>query len=274
MNSLYGRFGLNIANKTFKKIVNIEEFNFLADEDLLDIMNFTGMKENFMIDYNSKEKFINKPNASVAIASAITAYARIEMSKYMNNSDFIIYYIDTDCIVVDRPIADWLVGKEIGQMKLENIIKVGYFVGPKIYFEELNNNQFISKCKGIGDLLTKDDFIKLYLGETIIKEKILFIKDYKNQAIKILPRDIEVSSDIKRIKIFNNKGHWIDTKPVSVILNSFKEENNLLATTDPNIGHIRQESGSLIVYSKGNLSLILSKQEHFALIPQPPPAPG
>ena len=40
--------------------------------------------------------------SNVAIASAITAYARIEMMKYKTLPDINVYYTDTDSIFVDK----------------------------------------------------------------------------------------------------------------------------------------------------------------------------
>lgn len=38
--------------------------------------------------------------------------------------------MDTDCIVVNKPLADWMVcPTELGKLKLEPIIKV-----PRVYF--------------------------------------------------------------------------------------------------------------------------------------------
>jgi DNA polymerase elongation subunit (family B) len=71
-------------------------------------------------------------NISIAIASAITAYARIHMSQFKNNPNFKLYYSDTDSIYIDRPLSKDLVNSKIlGKMKLENILKKAIFLGPK-----------------------------------------------------------------------------------------------------------------------------------------------
>jgi hypothetical protein len=93
MNSLYGRFELNIVDNTYLKIVNYDEYNFLTDNSLLDINNSTYMNENVLINYSSNEKFLISPNASVAILSAITSYARIFIYQYMNYFSYLSYFI-------------------------------------------------------------------------------------------------------------------------------------------------------------------------------------
>ncbi len=46
-------------------------------------------------------------NINIAIASAITAYARIHMSQFKNNPSFAnLYYSDTDSVYFDGPLPD------------------------------------------------------------------------------------------------------------------------------------------------------------------------
>jgi hypothetical protein len=89
--------------------------------------------------HSSRDKYYLYPNALVAIASAITAYARIEMSKYMNSTSYDLYYMDTYSIIINKQLPNNLIGNEIGKMRLENKIKEGYFIAPKIYYEDINN---------------------------------------------------------------------------------------------------------------------------------------
>ena len=53
----------------------------------------------------------------VGIASAITAYARIEMMKYKTIPGIIIYYSDTDSIITNKELPTQFVGPELGQVK-------------------------------------------------------------------------------------------------------------------------------------------------------------
>lgn len=59
-------------------------------------------------------------NISIAIAASITAYSRIEMSKFKNNPNFNLYYTDTDSIYIDSVLPDTFVSNnELGKLKLE-----------------------------------------------------------------------------------------------------------------------------------------------------------
>ena len=46
----------------------------------------------------------NKINISLPIAAAVTAYARIHMTQFINNPHYILYYTDTESIVIDKPL--------------------------------------------------------------------------------------------------------------------------------------------------------------------------
>ena len=90
---------LNKLIETKRKIKNIE-----LDDDL------------FWISYHDidEEKFSNdhtEYNISVAIASAITAYSRIHMTQFKILSENKIYYSDTDSAVMEKPLDEFVIGK-------------------------------------------------------------------------------------------------------------------------------------------------------------------
>jgi hypothetical protein len=88
-------------------------------------------------DFNDIDESFIKSN--VAIASAVTSYARIEMIKlksYCLNNKIKIYYIDTDSIFIDKPLPNKMVGEDIGLLKDEMkgiIINEAFFLGIKQY---------------------------------------------------------------------------------------------------------------------------------------------
>jgi hypothetical protein len=72
--------------------------------------------------------------SNVAIAAAITAYARITMIPYKLMEG--TAYSDTDCIFTTDTLDDSLIGDDLGLMKDElkgNIIEEAYFFGIKQY---------------------------------------------------------------------------------------------------------------------------------------------
>ena len=88
-------------------------------------------------------------DVNVAIAAVITAGARVYMSHFKNNPAFKLYYSDTDCVVINRPLPEYIVGKQLGLMKLEHIIDKAVFLAPKVYSLVLKDGTEITKIKGI-----------------------------------------------------------------------------------------------------------------------------
>jgi DNA polymerase elongation subunit (family B) len=94
-------------------------------------------------------------DVSIAISAMITSYARIFITKikllilklgckiYYSYTDNLVTYIDLNII------NSKLVGKELGQFKLEYLIKEGYFISNKTYCLVLNNDKTIIKTKGV-----------------------------------------------------------------------------------------------------------------------------
>jgi hypothetical protein len=134
--------------------------------------------EYFMVFYNKLEDQIieddnSTHNVSISIAAAITAYARIHMSQFKNNPDYILYYSDTDSIYVDRPLPDHLIDPKIlGKLKLEYICKNAIFISPKVYYLKTADGKIIYKVKGLKHEveLTKNDFESLLNKDAFIKK--------------------------------------------------------------------------------------------------------
>jgi hypothetical protein len=134
MNSLYGKFGMRMertlveifdistdeGHKTMKKSVDsyqksIKDFIKLDDKYIVVVRDS-------LVDlrYNEEQDMYHGTN--VNIASTITSAARVFMSIFKNNPNFTLYYSDTDNIVTDQPLPNTIVGRGLGQFKLEHII--------------------------------------------------------------------------------------------------------------------------------------------------------
>ena len=72
-------------------------------------------------------------NINIAIAAAITSYARMHMAQFKNNPDYNLYYSDTDSIFIEKPLPNDMIGSELGKMKLEYIFKESIFLASKVY---------------------------------------------------------------------------------------------------------------------------------------------
>jgi hypothetical protein len=162
----------------FNDFISFQEFEKDHAEDITDIIDLDGQ---ILVKHRAVKKDINTlldsgketHNVNVAIASAITAYARIHMTQFKNNPDFNLYYSDTDSIYIDKPLKNNLVSNtELGLMKLENTISKAIFLSPKVYILLTQNNELIYKVKGLSHNieLTMNDFEHLLYKDTFIKK--------------------------------------------------------------------------------------------------------
>ena len=145
MNYLYGRFGMKPITSQ-QEFVDKEKFLELSQEHTIN--DFIDLDESgLFVSYEDPKLIRRSANVNVAVASAVTAYARIYMSKFKNQK-YPLYYSDTDSIYIDEKLPEELVGDKIGQFKLENIFKDIVFLGPKIYAGITSNEEYICKVKG------------------------------------------------------------------------------------------------------------------------------
>jgi DNA polymerase family B len=231
MNSLYGKFGMKNEGTL------IEIFNTTNDaenqmlEEMLDVYGPT-VKDFFkignhivtirksLLNYTNDEnedKF-HGLNVNVAIASAISAGARMWMSSVKNNPNFNIYYSDTDSVVTDAPLPSFMVGKDLGQFKLEHPIKRAVFLAPKVYgFIDVNGNEVI-KIKGLANESLSD----IHVSDL----ELLLIKDSsktftQNKWFKnLVEGEISVLQQAYTLKVTSNK-----RAPIYI--------NNILSNTKP-----------------------------------------
>ena len=107
--------------------------------------------------------------------------------KFKNLSNNKLLYHDTDSLLMEKELdSKFINSNKLGYLKLEHIIKEGYFISPKFYAFINSNNELIKKTKGIDkDLITLDDIIDLSNG--IDKSYIITIlkKDLRNGTIHI-----------------------------------------------------------------------------------------
>ena len=175
-------------------------------------------------------------NTSIIIPLIINARARLYLFKLIHqlqNSNINVYYCDTDSIVVDSPLPYIFVCIYIGpppppnfvsgaggQFKLEHTVSKGYFISGKLYKLFNIDGSIKTVNKGIGSKLSTMDFINLYKGKSISGASIKSMKDWKDGSVSINPVEITLTGNYnKRIKIYDNKGYWIDTKPIVYTLN-------------------------------------------------------
>jgi hypothetical protein len=133
MNSLYGRFGLNPEASEVAIVSSEESEKICIEKENVDAIPLLGGKVMISYDIKNPEE-INITEISVTISSAIAAYSRIEMSKYIRKYNKNLYYIDTDGIKVDCVLdSSEIDSKKLGKMKHEYTLLEGVFPAAKVY---------------------------------------------------------------------------------------------------------------------------------------------
>ena len=235
MNSLYGKFGMNSETTKIEVFENnnFNEINKYLDKFNTNILDLVYL-ENHIVIITRTNSFIpsaennlfgpldsiHQLDINVAIASAITAYARIHMSQFKNNPNYKLYYSDTDCAVLNTLLPAELVGPGLGQMKLEHVITKGIFLAPKVYALITDQGEQIIKAKG----LTKDVIQDINIADfefLLSKDSSKILKQSKLSK-SLYNSDIELINTIYTLKVTSNKrqniyikGIFDSTKPLN-----------------------------------------------------------
>jgi len=188
LNSLIGKYGMNPL-QPITRVINKEKVGdilltrkILLEVDITDkdtlLSYLPGPNKNITNEFNielqdalnlvggvDKQTFIK--NISIPVASAVTSYARIYMSKVkldILSKGGKIFYSDTDSIITDIEMdKEYVDQKQIGKFKLEYFIDKAIMPSPKVYILKLKDNKFIKKVKGgISKNLTIENYKRLY----------------------------------------------------------------------------------------------------------------
>lgn len=229
LNSLYGRFGMSpeielheiVADKRAFEIENRDDYIVTDITPLENDKTWISFISNAK-DVDGSEDFVN---VSVPIALAITAYARIHMSTFKTLNNATLYYMDTDSADLDRELDPKLVGKKLGQMKLEHVFKESVYLAPKVYGgiaekgTDYDKERYeIVKAKGYKEKLSYKDVKSLLIKDSVLKlDQSKWYKNYTKSEISIKDEvySLMVTTN-KRSLIYNSEGVLIDTTPIVI----------------------------------------------------------
>jgi len=215
LNNLYGYFGRKQEGLTTLNVKNVELTNILLTRVVKSITpineDYTTVLTYSNINYTMLEKLQNQFQSissdqqyimsNVAIASAVTAYARIVMIPYKLDPNTL--YTDTDSYFTTTPIDPSLLGDQLGLMKDEMkgiLIQEAFFLGPKKYgywyIDEIGNKVEKSVFSGVPrDSLTFEEIRNIFKGGTITKNiSNRFFKSFKNLSINIKDTKITIKN--------------------------------------------------------------------------------
>jgi hypothetical protein len=170
-------------------------------------------------------------NISIAIASAVTAYARIRMSKIKMDKTIKIYYSDTDSFVVDKELNGNIVSEKLGQFKLENEFIRATFLAPKVYGGLLKNkfNKDGSpsekvKVKGLKKSIKFEELVSLLKKDSSLKKpQEKFYRDLANGRILVDSSDYTLVVTGNKRKIVYENDIFTKTKPLKILYDKIIE---------------------------------------------------
>jgi len=182
---------------------------------------------------------------------------QVILAAYRNMSD-------TDSAVLTKPLPDYLVGKELGQMKLVHKIKQGIFLRKKFYYILDSDNKENIKSSGMdSSKLDYTSFIKLLNGQSIEIERTNFNVEWKTLNINVVSSNIIIQGLKGEIKTLYN------TQDVNYKFISFPIKYSI--TIHPlypyeikdnekiklNLDQVEMESDLFILFSKFEIILFL-----------------
>lgn len=165
LNSLYGKFGqrANLTSTSF--VTSYDEFLKLALDDTIAITGETEISENMLkVTWKrSSEELTKANNTNIAVASFVTAYARLVlydiMAKIEEIRPYSLLYHDTDSVIFLRNKSDPRIqlGSFLGDLTNEipsgSSIRRFVSLGPKTYGYETEDGQgnkdVVMKIKGL-----------------------------------------------------------------------------------------------------------------------------
>lgn len=226
LNSLYGKMGVRPDNVKSYLVLKSKALSFVKQHKIRNEYEF---KNSQYILFNVIE---GRDTLNVAIASAITAYARLHMYDYISNSN--VVYTDTDSIYTTQPLkSNDICNDTIGKFKFEGFAKESFFLAPKLYAHKISEDNIIIKARGaIKKVVNWDWFKTVYFTPELQNDKKVMISMpffHIWSKIKIISKTLNFklspSLDTKREKILSNM-LWVDTKPIN-IKKYIKPPNNM-----------------------------------------------
>jgi hypothetical protein len=177
LNSLWGKFGTRPILPKPEFCKNIQELNNLFEDPALEVADIIIMHSQMVVAICKQKnlQFVDiNNNCNIYLAACTTAYARIELYKYLNIVKERAVYCDTDSLIyISEPGNDIETGEYLGQMKNE-LDKDEYIIkfvsgGLKNYAFITNKNKAVIKLKGFVQTITNTEAINFDNFEKIVE---------------------------------------------------------------------------------------------------------
>jgi hypothetical protein len=131
--------------------------------------------------------------SSVAIAAAISAYARMEMAPLLLDEELNILYTDTDCVKSTQKITELdrykhLAHKGLGGLAYEYTLTESIYLTPKVYGGIIKDSKKeFTKVKGFKDTIEFNQLKDLLFNKEPLKlNQNKWLRDMMKSEIKIM----------------------------------------------------------------------------------------
>ena len=231
MNSCYGKFGqqlilpshIFVTSEGMAEMTSKNELEGKIIDRINEIIELPN--EQYLISYLMNQEgqhTIPRGYLNIAIASAISAYSRIQMSSFLADPKYNIYYTDTDCIVMEDDLDPQFIGNDLGKFKLENFYEKGIFLAPKVYAGITKDGKELSKVKGYKHQVPFDNLVSLLKKDASLSlSHDLWMKNLGQGSLKMRhsPYNLKATGNKRHLVYTNNI--LTGTKPF--IINEDKE---------------------------------------------------
>ncbi len=180
LNAFWGRFALREHQTSCEFVATVDKLNSILNRDSIEITSLRPIGKNMAVVFYraiDEEVIPMSNNTNIYIASTTTAWARIELYKYLDqccieegDSSSAAMYCDTDSIIFSRSV-NLPTGPHLGQLTSElqpnDFILRFVSAGPKTYAFETRDGETCVKAKGFsltytnGQVLNIDGMLSL-----------------------------------------------------------------------------------------------------------------
>jgi hypothetical protein len=200
-------------------LLELEKFTIINELKIKDIIDLTNSNKSLVITIDNSNEI--KLKSSVAIAAAITAYARMELAPILLDPELDIFYIDTDSFKCKQKITEldrykYLNHDGLGALKYEGSFSESIFLLPKVYGGIYkDSDEEFTKIKGFKDRVEFNQFKDLLFKNQNLKlTQNKWFRNMLKSEIKIMKTPYNLAlNDNKRInnlKTFKTKPYHFD----------------------------------------------------------------
>ena len=231
--SIWGKLAQRPDLPKYSHAINEAEWNRIISDHMsnkIDIEDFYIIEDYIYYKYRNIDNGINERSnrisnvcsVNVALAGAITSYARCRLYEELDKLKDRVLYFDTDSIIYEyiENRYNMRSGLKLGEWKQEGGRIIEFIsVGPKSYICKYENGEKITRCKGFKtNLIEEKHYLRLIYGKT--KEIEYHTNTFKirlNQIMSGINKKILKLSFDKRLIADTIKNNYIQTLPFGYI---------------------------------------------------------